>query len=105
TPPRSRRTAPGCAARGRRSLLRRPLGEVTEQEVGVERRQIEAPRRLVDELHPVHAGIVMELIVDPPHGLLDGRFPCSHARAPSFEARPPRARDPGPLYSGARRPE
>src|SRR2546426_8326789 len=54
---------------------------MTEQEVRVERREIEAARRFVDELDAIRAGIVDELVVDPLHGLLDGRL-ARHAGPP-----------------------
>src|SRR5215467_12259394 len=100
-PPRSHRIAPGRAAPAPRSCLRRPLGEMAVQELFVERREIEAPRRLVDELHPIHAGVVPELLLDPLHGLLDRRLTCRHV-LPPFSARSTGATGPRSLYSAAR---
>jgi len=55
---------------------------VAEEEVRVERRQVEAPRGVVHELDAVGRGVVAELIVDPLHRLLDRRFACRHRKPP-----------------------
>src|SRR3989442_4507840 len=49
-----------------------------EQELLVERRQVELPAGLVDELRAIGFRIVEKPVLDPPHGLLDRRFALSH---------------------------
>jgi hypothetical protein len=66
-----------CADRSGREL--RPLrGEVTEQKVAVRRREVEAARRLVDELETIRPRVGVELVVDPPDRFLDRGFACVH---------------------------
>src|SRR6185436_3410707 len=81
-PRRCPRTAPAPGPCDRRSFPAPALGEVADEEVGVERGEVEAPRRLVDELQAVRAGLVAELLVDPENGLLD-RCLTGHASAPA----------------------
>src|SRR5262249_55051477 len=82
----------------RRSRALEALGEVTEQEVGVERREIEPSRGLVHERYPVGGGLLLQPLVDPLHRLLDGGLTSSHlAHSPrhlAVRARRPRSRPP-----------
>lgn len=50
-----------------------------KEKFGVEGREVEAARRLVDQAHPVGARVVAQLIVEPRHRLLDRRFTSGHA--------------------------
>src|SRR5262249_31954064 len=55
--------------------------EVTEKKGAVQRGEIETPRRLVDELDTIRLRIRVELVVDPPNGLLDRCLARAHPRS------------------------
>src|SRR5437763_996019 len=82
---RTSRTAPATSAKWWVAL-----GEVPDEEVAVERRKVEAAGGLVHQGHPVGVRMLAQLILDPPHRLLDRRLACRHPRLlrPSPGARP-----------------
>jgi hypothetical protein len=51
------------------------LGEVTHEEVLVERREIESAAGFVDQLQPIRVWTIVQLLVDPLDGLSHRRFP------------------------------
>src|SRR5581483_8406668 len=69
------RPPPRLASSG---LFRSPRREMPREGVRVERREVESPGGLVDQLRRVGARVVVQLIVDPLHGLLDRRFAGAH---------------------------
>ena len=56
---------------------------MAEQEVRVERGQIESACGLVHKLDPIARGMIRELFIDPTNGLFDRRLASRHTMPPT----------------------
>src|SRR5262245_43030033 len=99
---RSHRTGPAPPPRGLRSCASASglSAHVAVEKIGIERCEVEAPARLVDELHAVRPRLFVELLFYPRYCLLDWRFALSHGVPASLLRGPEPAAAPGRRCAG-----